>query len=403
MILALLVGCGPKVPPTTRPDSADTARDTATSRRPDDDCDGLDDDQNGIVDDGAAPGWWTDPSRWRTVATFEDAAEQRFVGALAAGTEATWVVVQEVAADFTSAAVTVHRVEADGSVAVAWISTGERGLPFVYAAAVDDAGDLWIGGAWYDPSTGARQLLAARWDGVLSSLPADQDAERVRLYAAVSGGAGAWFGGYAETAGTTAVWTVWRLFGDEAALVDTASLGGEGRVEGLAGGDPTVIAAGWQQDADGGTWGVIRTGDAEGDHVELSRRLGVRYTGVADGPDGGLWLGVNDAGGGGWTVQDETNRAVDTAEGTLTLLAGSPGRAWAAGTVADETATDVLVRAGDEAGFGVSLSGVAADGWDAEPHDLVVTPAGDVWLAVTETDPTGVSPTRARLLHLTCR
>jgi hypothetical protein len=28
------------------------------------DCDGIDDDLNGVVDDGAAAGWLTDPDRW---------------------------------------------------------------------------------------------------------------------------------------------------------------------------------------------------------------------------------------------------------------------------------------------------------------------------------------------------
>ncbi len=406
MILALLVGCGPKVPPTTRPDTADTAdtaADSAPTARTDDDCDGDDDDANGVTDDGAPTEWWLDATRWRTTTVFEDAADQRFVAAIAAGVDATYVLVQEVAGDFTTAAISVRRMDGDEAVEIARIEP-DAGLPFGYAAAVDGAGRLWIGGAWYDAAAGTRRLLAYRWDGALTALSPAEDADRVRLYAARSDAAGAWFGGYADTTAAAGAWTIWRASGDSVAVVDVAARGGEGRVEGLAGGDDGgLLAAGWELDDAGRPWGVVRGGVADDDLEDLVVQADVHYTGIASASGGRYWLGVNDADGQGWVLRDERLVDVDTGDGTVAHVAASAGYVWTAGVVTTETGSDVRVRAGDGTRFAQSLDGTAVDGWNADPHDLVVAPAGDVWLAVTESDPSGTNPTRARLLHLTCR
>lgn len=402
-----MLGCGPKVPPGRLADSADTAppadSDSAVTG-PDDDCDGRDDDHDGVVDNGAAPGWWADPARWHTVASFEDAVDQRFVGGLAAGAETTWVVVQEVTGDFTDAALSLRRVDEAGTTEIARLAADAGGLPFAYAAAVDAAGVLWIGGIRYDAAAGTRHLLVARWDGVLTELATGGAGERVRVVAGVGADAGAWFGGYADPGDGTATWTVWRVDAGGAHIVDQEGRGGEGRVEGLISDGTGGWAAGWELDATGAATGVLRTLDEAGAAATIRAAAGVRYTGLADGPGGSPWLGVTDDAGAGWTVEDVDGRAVDVdPSATLGLLAASPGHVWAAGTRAGDLGSDVWVRAGDAGGFGTSLDGVAADGWVSEPHDLVVGPRGDVWVSVAEVSADGSAPVRGRVLHLDCR
>jgi len=410
--LLLLAGC-PRRVDTGLPDPADSARpdtgapdtgggrdsdtgSTTTPSGPDADCDGVDDDGNGVADDGAPEGWALDPGRWTELAVIEDPADPRYVGGLAMGAGARWVVVGELADNFADGAVSLREWTSGGLQERARLDDPEL-IPFAYAATVDLEGRLWFGGSWWDASTSERVLFVAGWNGSgVAELPVKDELGSVRLTAAAATDDGrTWWAGYGDW-GEGSRPVVWESDGAQVSVSHQVDV--EGRFAALAADAASVLGAGWTGDA---PTTALLDQYTSGDWRRESALPDTRAVAVAVGADGVPLYAHTASDGTGWSVR-QWYEPVDEADGDIQHLVQSGVRTFAIGAVEVGGTRAVQVRVG-EAGRWAGYTLPTDPAWQVEPRVVTVDELGRLWLATSELSTDSSAPGRARLLRLDCR
>lgn len=439
-VLAAVPGCcffdGTSTDTATAP--VTTPVDTGTANVPvvEADCDGRDDDLNGVVDDGAAPGWLTDPTRWVEVATIS--AGFNGSGALdlieSPDGDGVYVTVAEWNAAYWSDALVVYHLADDGTLTELgrWALAPADG--YVLHAAADPDGRIWFAAevtttdfglasdplvVRFDPSDGA-------WDVVIDD---DPDTVSIELGNVVPDADGAWFSYSALGEEGEYGWTTARISADGSrSVVDSWSLSdAPGSFDGpwlsALAPDGVLWGAGSAEDDADLTHGVVRAGLGEDSVVMADTTLHPGedwYEGYTDLAFDGLgrWFASHNSidpvtGAradwrviqgdrslpGTWALWDEVAGA-----GAWTLAMHPSGTVFAGGSVTVDGVGKSLLRAGATAsGFVTVVQRAADSGRERWIWDVFVDEDGVVWALEGDGPVDFASPSDVRVLRLSCR
>jgi Protein of unknown function (DUF1513) len=399
------------------------------------DCDGIDDDLNGVVDDGAAAGWLTDPDRWELVATL-DAGFNGSAGLdliEGPGGDGVYVTAAEWNADYWNDALVVYHLAEDGAVAEVDRLATDSDAYVLHAAAGPD-GRIWFAAettvsefaveseplvARFDPSD-------ASWQKVLED---DPGSVAIEIGNVVPDADGAWFSYSSVDAAQEDWWATGRIDHNDAfTLVDTWTLSGRPASfdsPWLSALDPDGVlwSVGSAEDENDLTHGVIRAGVGDSSVVMLDTHLHLEedwYEGYTDIAFDGVgrwfaahnsldvvtgdrldWRVVQGERGlpGTWSLWDEVATA-----GAWTLALHPSGMVFVGGTVNDAGQRKSFLRAGAAAsGFVTVVKGEPAAGRDQWIWDVFVDADGVVWAIEGDGPLAFDAPSELRVLRLSCR
>lgn len=404
------------------------------------DCDNIDDDGNGIVDDGAAEGWQTDPSRWEVVAT------------LSAGTYGTgpidlvppvdgdggvYLAVQEHDAEMFASAIVIYRYLPDGSTTEEgrYVTSDPGKSLYTTHAAGDASGRIWVASQGHDTAAGVTDPDVARFDpadgsfvnvvnddpdntvAVMGSLVPDGDGAWLSYesYAEATDAGGAWVNAYIDADGVLTRVDSWELVDRPESF--------DGPWQSHLDPDGVLWGAGQAEDSDDLTHAILRrgTGSSAETVVDTHAFSGTDwyegYTGLAfDDGDNWVatsnWIDVSANLWGGWQLISGTRSdpasftVIDTASEEPTNLAPWTVTIHPSGTIFAGGWIDAEDWADER---GVVRAGNATDGFTTvyKPEvglgyvwDIVVDEEGVVWALGGYTDG---GFTTTQLLRLSCR
>jgi hypothetical protein len=435
-LLTVLPGCCDEESTADTASTPDTAVDTGASTVPsvEADCDGQDDDLNGVVDDGAAPGWLTDPTRWEQVAAISAGVNGTTALDLleAPGGDGVYVTATEWSADNWIDALVVYHLAEDGTLTELGRRTITPGDGYALHAAADPQGRIWIAAEYTITSFGAAsEPLVVRFDPLdgtwTTIIDNDPGSATIELGNVVPDAEGAWFA-YNSRSGEVNEWVTVRIEADDSwSVVDSFSLAeGSSAFAGpwLSAIDPDGVlwGVGTAEDDAGVYHGIVRAG--LGDNtimLDTTIRPGTGseegYTDIAfDGV--GRWWATHS--GFDFTTLSRIDWRVvqgdrslpgtsalwdEVAGGAAWTVAVHPsGTVFAGGMVTVASETRGLIRAGTETGGFISVFQGAPDfGRRGLVWDVFVDDDGVVWAAEDDAPGSYYGPRELRVLRLSCR
>lgn len=437
--LTLLLQSCPGCPGGGPGPDEDTGDDTGTGWS-ESDCDGFDDDGNGVIDDGAADGWATDSSRWSQVLTLPVAEWGTWGLDLIAHPDGdgVYVVAGEQDEDWYHGALVIYHYAADGSLTEVGRHVGAHPMYLTHGS-IDPSGRIWVSGDLIDGD--GHEPYVVRWDPADGSVTVLLD-EREDEYSTAMGSveatddgawltwqsnptatdSGAWTNGWLDEDGNLTVLDTWELVEREDSF--------DGPWTGRIAPDGTLWSAGQGEDLSDLNHGIIRRGT--GADAETVYETHIHADDTVDWYEG--YTDLQFDGAGNWYASHLATHPTTESYADWRLVVGAEDDSVDP-VVIDQIDDDygawalalhpngIIYTAGgsypveEGVGYGIVRAGTAADGFadvlqtapDTEGNhswsgDVIVDAEGVVWALEIEVDYVNwEAPSATRLHRLSCR